>query len=424
MGKKIVKIKILQKEITDKWRTIKLSSIFEFKNGLNKEKKFFGHGTPIINYMDVNRGGGLYARNILGRVDVNQSELSRFNVKRGDVFFTRTSETLDEIGLSAVALDDFKNTVFSGFVLRARPKENLLVPEYAQYCFRSSLVRKEIMEKSSYTTRALTSGALLNHVRINLPPLPEQNRIAAVLETWDQAIEKLTKKIEIKKNVKKSLMRELFMERSRIVGFKNGWKQVRIDSFCKIKRGGSPRPIESYMTDEETGLNWLKIGDISKESRYIKRTTGKIRKEGLSKTTVVREGDFILSNSMSFGRPYIMKTTACIHDGWLALQDISDEVNKSFLYYLLSSESVQNKFKSISAGSGVLNLKKESVAQITIQLPDIDEQMMIAGILSIADDEIEKLEEKISLFFNQKKYLLNNLLTGTIPTPESLSTVN
>ena len=152
--------------------------------------------------MDINRGGGLYEDNIHGRVDVNKSELDRFNVKKGDVFFTRTSETLEEIGFSAVALDDFQDTVFSGFVLRARPKGQLLIPNFAQYCFKAQTARKEIMEKSSYTTRALTSGTLLNHVNIALPPSPEQNRIVAVLEAWDRAIEKLKKKIEIKKQVK------------------------------------------------------------------------------------------------------------------------------------------------------------------------------------------------------------------------------
>lgn len=78
-----------QKNIPDGWQALKLASVFEFKNGLNKEKKYFGHGTPIINYVDVYRGAGLYVSSVLGRVDVNKSELERFNVKKGDVFFTR-----------------------------------------------------------------------------------------------------------------------------------------------------------------------------------------------------------------------------------------------------------------------------------------------------------------------------------------------
>ena len=411
----------LKKTIHPGWQEIKLANIFEFKNGLNKEKGFFGHGTPIVNYMDVNGGGGLYFENIVGKVEVNKSELDRFDVRKGDVFFTRTSETLDEIGFSAVALDDFKNTVFSGFVLRARPKGKLLMPSYAQYCFRTQNARQEIKEKSSYTTRALTSGSLLNHVNLLLPPLPEQMRIVLVLETWDKSIAKLSQKIQVKKQVKKGLMQNLLTGKKRFSAFTEKWKLIEIGNLCDIKRGGSPRPIQDYMTEDMEGLNWLKIGDVPRGSRYIYKTSGRIKKEGLNKTTVVNEGDFILSNSMSFGRPYIMKTKACIHDGWLALKDISKDVNKDFLYYLLSSEMVQAKFRSISAGSGVLNLKKETVAEVVLRIPSLLEQNQIAQLLTATDDEIDKLELKLNILESQKRYLLNNLTTGTIRTPETLS---
>lgn len=298
------------------------------------------------------------------------------------------------------------------------PKKNLL----NQYLFHWFNSKKEFIERlgSGSTVSGIQQNEL-KKIKFNLPSLPEQSRIIGVLNTWDRAIEKLKRKIEVKKEIKKGLMQELLTGKKRFSGFGDKWKQIEIGNFCEIKRGGSPRPIQHYMTEDGDGLNWLKIGDVPKGSRYIFRTTGKIRKEGLNRTTVVNEGDFILSNSMSYGRPYIMKLSACIHDGWLALKNISSEVNKDFLYYLLSSELIQAKFRSISAGSGVLNLKKESVAEVVIQIPSLQEQNQIAKLLTASDDEIDGLEHKLSILINQKKYLLNNLVTGTIRTPESLS---
>ena len=119
-----------------------------------------------------------------------------------------------------------------------------------------------------------------------------------------------------------------------------------------------------------------------------------------------------------------MKISACIHDGWLALKNISESVNKDYLYYLLSSSGIQATFRSISAGSGVLNLKKETVSEVVVELPSLKEQIAIAKVLSAIDDEIDKLQEKLILSQNQKRYLLNNLITGAIRIPETLSIHN
>jgi type I restriction enzyme S subunit len=192
-----------------------------------------------------------------------------------------------------------------------------------------------------------------------------------------------------------------------------GWKTIKLGDIATIGRGGSPRPIEFYITDKKDGLNWLRIGDVDLGAKYIYKTSQKIKKEGLHKTTLVNEGDFILSNSMSYGRPYIMKTSACIHDGWLALMEIKTElIGKDFLYYLLSSRKIQNTFISISAGSGVQNLKKETVINVLVNLPLVGEQNRIAKVLEIWDEVIEKLGRKIEVKGRIKKGLMRELLTG------------
>ena len=91
------------------------------------------------------------------------------------------------------------------------------------------------------------------------------------------------------------------------------WAIKKLDELCDIARGGSPRPIKQYLTTDSNGINWIKIADASASSKYIYETKEKIKPEGISKSRLVQEGDFLLSNSMSFGRPYIMRTSGCIH---------------------------------------------------------------------------------------------------------------
>ena len=163
------------------WEENTLKNIFIFKNGLNKEKSAFGKGTPIINYTDVWGKRGLKLKDVKGKVTLNKNEIENYSAKKGDVFFTRTSETINEIGLTSVLLEDIKDCVFSGFVLRGRPISNLIVNEYNQYCYSLDFMRNEITKKSSYTTRALTNGELLSQVVINLPTKSEQQKIAEII---------------------------------------------------------------------------------------------------------------------------------------------------------------------------------------------------------------------------------------------------
>ncbi len=165
------------------------------------------------------------------------------------------------------------------------------------------------------------------------------------------------------------------------------WPTVALGEVFDIARGGSPRPIAKYITTESDGLNWIKIGDASVGGKYIRQTKEKIRPEGLSKTRSVRPGDFLLTNSMSFGRPYIVDTHGCIHDGWLVLKPQPDfPVNADYFYHLLSSESIYRRFASRAGGSTVRNLNIDIVAGIDVPLPPLAEQRRIAAILDKADE--------------------------------------
>ena len=205
------------------WPQEYIGNIFDFKNGLNKAKEFFGSGIPIVNYVDVYSRDAIYKNTVKGRVDLTLAEINRFRVKRGDVFFTRTSETPEEVGIAAVLLEEISDCVFSGFVLRARPKKQLLLPEYCQYCFQTQQVRAEIILGCTYTTRALTNGTQLSKIQLPIPPLPEQKAIAEALSDIDHLIVATEKLIAKKKDIKKGLMQELMTCQCRLTGFASKW---------------------------------------------------------------------------------------------------------------------------------------------------------------------------------------------------------
>lgn len=194
--------------------------------------------------------------------------------------------------------------------------------------------------------------------------------------------------------------------------FKNEgeWELKELGQISQIVRGGSPRPIQDYLTKRDDGLNWLKIADVSSDSKYITETKEKVIKEALSSTREVSSGDLILSNSMSFGRPYILKIKTCIHDGWIAIRKISNITFEDYLYYFISSESSQAYFNSNAAGAAVKNLNAEIIKLLSIHLPkNKKEQQKIASCLSSLDELIEAHSKKLDLLKDHKNGLMQNL---------------
>ena len=173
------------------------------------------------------------------------------------------------------------------------------------------------------------------------------------------------------------------------------WKHVKIGDVCTVERGGSPRPIDKFITDDPNGINWIKIGDTT-DSMYITETAQKIIPEGMKKSRYVQPGDFLLSNSMSFGRPYILKIDGCIHDGWLVLRDKDGIFDKRFLYYYLSSPSTYQKFKNMAVGGVVNNLNSEMVRGVTVPVPTMEEQLDIVSTLDKVTELITLRKEQLA----------------------------
>jgi type I restriction enzyme S subunit len=176
----------------------------------------------------------------------------------------------------------------------------------------------------------------------------------------------------------------------------SAWPIVALEDVFAVARGGSPRPIDSFITDDPNGVNWIMIGDASEGSKYISSTKKRIIKEGVKKSRMVSAGDFLLTNSMSFGKPYILKTSGCIHDGWLVLSPRHDQIHSDFFYYLLGSDLVYSNFKKLAAGAVVKNLNSELVRGVQIPLPPLAEQKRIAAILDAADALRTKRRESLA----------------------------
>lgn len=173
----------------------------------------------------------------------------------------------------------------------------------------------------------------------------------------------------------------------------NSWCWSRLGDINNIARGGSPRPIKDYLTDDKNGINWIKIGDTTREGKYIDSVKEKIRPEGMKKSRFVHKGDFLLTNSMSFGRPYILNVDGCIHDGWLVISPIGEVYTSDFLYHLLSSSFAFEQFTNVASGGVVTNLNSDKVADTIFPVPPLAEQQRIVA-------KIEKLFEQLDYIEN------------------------
>jgi type I restriction enzyme S subunit len=335
-------------------------------------------------------------------------EIRAYGVRQGDVFFTRTSETVDEIGIAAVLLEDVDDGVFSGFVLRARPKSLDLDLDllFKKYCFDSEIVRKQITSTSSYTTRALTNGRLLSQVILPCPPeLEEQRAIATALSDVDALIAALDKLIAKKRHLKTATMQQLLTGKKRLPGFGEGkWLTRPQKEVCSYINGRAYQRSEweTYGTPVVRLQNLTGSGD---EYYYSNLQ--------LPEHQYMDHGDLIFMWSASFG-PYIWKGSKAIYHYHIWKIDCDlEQVDKTFYYYKLV-ELTEN-IKKGSNGSTMAHVTKGEMENFSITLPeDVEEQRAIATVLSDMDAEIAALEARRAKTQAIKQGMMQQLLTGKV----------
>ena len=216
------------------------------------------------------------------------------------------------------------------------------------------------------------SKSIVSKIVINVPDLKEQEIAVDNLERINSIIQKKKKELSLLDDLVKSQFIQMFGSCS---------KEELIGNVASIARGASPRPIQSFITNDENGINCIKIGDVSDNSLYITKTAERITREGAKKSREVHKGDFILSNSMSFGRPYILAIDGCVHDGWLILSEFSNTFDELYLYYALRSDFIQHQFNKKVNGATVKNLNSNLVKETYIKVPNMVEQAVFSDFV-------------------------------------------
>ena len=283
------------------------------------------------------------------------------------------------------------------------------------------LIRKDFINEMVKWRQGVIYGQWRIHesdfikIEVAVPTVEEQCKLGLLLDNLDTLITLHQRKYEKLLNIKKSMLDKMFPQNGvsvpeiRFKGFTDPWEQRKFSELVQIERGGSPRPIDDFITDAPNGLNWVKIGDAPTQGNYITKTAEKIRPEGLSKTREVHPGDLILSNSMSFGKPYIMGIDGCIHDGWLLIRNTYGVFDLTFLCHLLGTPQMLSQYRSLAAGSTVNNLNKELVGNTVVTIPSITEQRVLGDYLEQLDNLITLHQRKLEKLQNIKKSCLEKM---------------
>lgn len=401
--------------------------LFDFYGGLGKSRDELGdEGHAYLHYGDLHRG----AFNVvsheqyeqLPKYDVVLKGTETYLMEDGDVAFLDASEDLEGTSRS-VLIDNPDNEPFIAglHVIFGKSKNNSLEKWYKQYITATDSVRKQFQRLASGFKVYGVTRETLPKIQIAYPKsADEQSKIAEILMKWDEAIELYNQYIEKLKQLKSIWLKKMFPKKGervpewRFKGFTDAWEQRKFSELVQIERGGSPRPIDDFITDAPNGLNWVKIGDAPTQGNYITKTAEKIRPEGLSKTREVHPGDLILSNSMSFGKPYIMGIDGCIHDGWLLIRNTYGVFDLTFLCHLLGTPQMLSQYRSLAAGSTVNNLNKELVGNTYVTIPSITEQRVLGACLEQLDNLITLHQCKVEKIKTQQKVLQKYLLNGIV----------
>jgi restriction endonuclease S subunit/predicted nucleotidyltransferase len=374
-------------ELPKGWQVKTLGEVCDIFNGATpskSKKKYWDNGD--INWFTIKdiRNQGRVINNTEQKITQSGFKNSSLKILPINSVLLCCTASIGEFAITKIKLTT--NQQFNGLVIKDK---NILMPEYLYYF--SSTLKNKLLNNSSQTTISFLSLTKLKKISIPIPPLAEQQQIVATLDSLfayiKQNKEDIKQNIQNTKDLFNSKLEQIFNNKD------NNWQEKKLGEVLYIERGGSPRPIQKYLTDDENGLNWIKIADATASDKYIYKTKQKITKEGLHKTKLVKENDFILSNSMSFGKPYIMKTTGCVHDGWLILRDENNKLNQDFLYYLLSSPFVFNQFDNLASGATVRNLNITLVSKVKIPLPSLKEQQTIANNLDKLSNQVQQLGE-------------------------------
>lgn len=354
------------------WEQRKVTEIGKIYIGLvtTMTKHYTDEGTLLIRNSDIKDGKFEFGDNpiYLEKTFAEKNETRMHQI--GDVITVHTGD----VGTSAVITEnEAKSIGFATIVTRPNPK--IIDSNYLCSFLNTDKHKKWAVSISTGDGRTNYNLGDYFELVVPVPSIAEQKKIASYIQKLNRLITLHQCKCQIDGC--------RFQSPLAIT-----WEQRKFSDLVQIERGGSPRPIDDFITDSPDGLNWVKIGDAPAQGNYITKTAEKIKPEGLSKTREVHPGDLILSNSMSFGKPYIMGIDGCIHDGWLLIRNTYKAFDLTFLCHLLGTPQMIIQYKSLAAGSTGNNLNKELVGNTVVTIPTIKEQRVLGQYLETLDNLI------------------------------------
>ena len=390
--------------IPEDWEVKRLGEIFTFKNGVNAGKDSYGEGVRFVNTMDVLNNEYITGKILRGRVAINEKTKNEFLVSFGDVLFNRTSETREEVGYSTVYLDN-EDAVFGGFVIRAHDIDaNIRNPRFKQYCFQPSYIRNQISALGNGAIRYNLGQEDLSKVNLLIPTKVEQEAIVSVISLWDTAIEKQTALIEQLTLRKRGLMQQLLTGKKRLKGFEGEgeWKRIKAGEIFKsisVKGNGSEVLLSAT---QEHGV----IPRDQLEGR-VTMPTG-----DTNSFKLVEVGDFVISLRSFQGGLEYSEHRGIVSPAYTVLKPIV-EIDKSFYrYYFKSAEFIGHLAIAVIGIRDGKQISYEDFCFVKIPYPNIEEQKAISTVLLQSDKEIEIQKQKLAAMQEQKKGLMQVLLTG------------
>lgn len=386
--------------IPDSWDVYKLEDIGEFKNGINKDKDQFGFGFPMLNINDI--FNGMFDIDEISLVNSSEKERRDYSLVEGDVLIVRSSVKPEGVGLTLAITEDLNDFVFSGFIIRFRPNE-LLNDEFKKHCFDEEGFRRRLLSKSTISANTNINQQALKTLRIVLPPLKEQEKIAPILTKWDKAIETTQILIEKLQLRKKGLMQELLSGKKRLAGFSEEWTEDKLGSY--------------FTERKETGLDNLPLLSVGKEGVYPQDDSNKKDTSNSNKSKYKRicKGD-IGYNTMRMwqGRSALSQLEGIVSPAYTILKP-NENCDSVFFSHLFKLDDMIHKFYRNSQGmvSDTWMCKFKDFKIVKFNAPSsLEEQKAISKIIGLADTEIEEKKAYLLKLNEQKKGLMQQLLTG------------
>ncbi|MBD2249046.1 restriction endonuclease subunit S [Nostoc sp. FACHB-888] len=291
-------------------------------------------------------------------------------------------------------------------------KNSRIICKYFLYfVFNSWLIRTSVSATASGTKVKHTSPQKICDLIIPIPPLPEQRKIADILSTWDKAIALLEQLITAKRKLKQGLMQQLLTRKKRFKEFEGSeCSIVKLSEVATIRRGASPRPIQDPKWFAETGRGWVRIKDVTASNTYLTQTSQYLSNLAVEKSVKVDPGDLIMSICATIGIPRIVGIPACIHDGFVVFRGFEKQIDKFFLYHYINF--ISSRISDSGQPGTQKNINTTIVGNIEVPKFSLEEQQKIASTLSAADAEISNLEKQLAAYKQQKRGLMQQLLTG------------